>query len=67
MEQIVWKDDTGSTLDYREAIVRCQDCKYYQKHHGKFQQWRFSKTEGVCKYHNYESVRKVDFCSRGEK
>lgn len=28
MEKIVRIDDTGSTFDYLEEIVRCKDCKW---------------------------------------
>ena len=26
MERIVWTDETGSTFEYRERIIRCKNC-----------------------------------------
>lgn len=31
MDRIVRIDDTGSTFDYLEEIVRCKDCKWYEE------------------------------------
>lgn len=33
MDRIVRIDDVGCTFDYLEEIVRCKDCKHYERDH----------------------------------
>ena len=41
-------------------VVRCKDCKYFQRYTQTKQKF------GVCKYHNSE-FKETDFCSYGER
>lgn len=47
-------------------VIRCQECKHFKNHTGKFREQRFRK-DGICKYHNYEQVNADEFCSRAER
>lgn len=33
MEKIVRIDDVGCTFDYLEEIVRCKDCRFFERDH----------------------------------
>ena len=47
-------------------VIRCQECKHFKNHTGKFREQRFRK-DGICKYHNYEQVMLDGFCSNAER
>ena len=57
--------DKSPTVD-AVPVIRCQECKHFKNHTGKFREQRFRK-DGICKYHNYEQTNADDFCSKAER
>lgn len=65
MEKIVRIDDTGSTFDYLEEIVRCKDCVHWEKNN-----WN---PNGMCNAFDDGSVCILtetdadEYCARAER
>ena len=63
MEKIVRIDETGSTFDYLEEIVRCKDCKHYRRNDRR----TFIRGSDCSKEIIDTIVPDKDFCSRAER
>ena len=43
-------------------VVRCKDCKHFMEFEKPLGKW-----PGLCRYYNFHSVKKNDFCSCGQE
>ena len=64
--RVEWEDIVDAPTVDAVPVIRCQECKHFKNHTGKFREQRFRK-DGICKYHNYEQVNADEFCSRAER